>query len=434
VSSAAPDPVVDARTHRRIIQTVAFTLFLDLAGFGIILPVLPYYAESFGASATTVALLSTAFSLAQFLMSPVLGRISDRRGRRPVMLVSIAGSVFASLTLGFADALWIVFLARLVAGSSKANVSTAHAYVADITAPRDRARYMGLMGAALGMGFIFGPAIGGLLSTESMPTLPFFVSAGLSAVNFLMAWRWLPETRFLRRDLGKERDLPNTKSAAPARGLADVIPRLQRPVLGGLIVVTFVFFLAFASMESTFALYNEHLLGWGARETGVYLTMVGTVMVITQGMLVGRIVDRLGEARTLLTGIVLSGAGLAALGAMYWVGEWSGVGLGHGDDVTWLTLAMLLLSAIGIAGGNGLVSATMGALVSQVSASDEQGINMGLRESSASLARITGPVMAGPLFDHVNIGAPFLAGGLINALNVLLVLRLIRHLRARPDA
>lgn len=168
-----------SREHFRALIVVALTIFLDFVGFGMILPILPYFAQSLEASPEQVALLSTVFSLAQFIMSPVLGRFSDRRGRRPVMLVSIAGAVVSSLVVGLASSIWIIFLGRVCAGVSKSNMSTAYAVVSDIVPPEQRAKWMGIMGAALGMGFVLGPAIGGELSLESFPTLPFFVGGWL---------------------------------------------------------------------------------------------------------------------------------------------------------------------------------------------------------------------------------------------------------------
>ena len=234
----------------RAFATLFFTLFLDLVAFGIIIPVLPFYAEGFGASAQVVTLLSTAFSLAQFVASPVLGRISDRYGRRPVMLVSIGGGVASMVLLGLATSLWMVFMARVVNGFANANIATAHAYVADRVAPAKRAKYMGLMGAAIGLGFVFGPVIGGLLSTPGMPYLPFFIAAGLGALNWLMAWRWLPESH-----------RPEKATGAPAHGKtstwATSLRVLSGTPLGILAMINFAFFLTFSAMESTFALAPE---------------------------------------------------------------------------------------------------------------------------------------------------------------------------------
>ncbi len=406
--------------QRRSLWTVAFTLFLDLAGFGIILPVLPLYAERF-ASAQVVALLSTAFSLTQFAMSPVLGRLSDRFGRRPVMLISIGGSVAAALVLAFSDdialglglmsPIALIFVARLVAGASKANVSTAQAYVGDIVPPKKRAKYMGMMGAALGMGFIFGPAIGGFAQVEGWPTFPFLVSAVLSAVNFVMAYFWLPETH-------------HTEGAArqrkPRASLSQVIEKLRAGPLGWIIIITFCFYFAFAAMESVFALFADEAFGWKQREIGFYLTFLGLNMALIQGLVVGRIVDRIGEARVLITGLVVNAVGLSALGASGLVVEFSG---------PWaLTLGLALLSATCMATGNGFMQATTGALISRVSNSDEQGVNMGLRESSGSLARITGPILAGFLFQRIDVAAPFFFGSALTFVNVALAFALMRSL------
>ena len=414
---------------KRILLTVAFTLFLDLAGFGIILPNLPLYADSLGATATVVALLSTAFSLAQFIMAPVLGRLSDRVGRRPVMLVSFAGSVAAYLVLGFSTVLWMVFAARLVAGASKANVSTAQAYVGDIVPPRDRAKYMGMMGAAIGLGFVMGPVIGGLCRTDEIPTLPFFVSAGLSAVNWVMALVWLPETRFWNREHeGHEGAEVEPARAPEGRGIGGLLRDPSRRAVALLLGITALFYLSFAAMESVFALFSMAAFGWEERQIGFYLGFIGINIVITQGVLVGRFVERFREAKTLSIGIVVLALGLTGMGASgVLVDAQAGV---TRDLLSWgPAFALLIVSAVGIAVGNGFLQATVGALISRVSSPDEQGTNMGYRESVAALSRISGPVIAGPLFDLVHPSAPFFAAAAVAGLNLLLARGLRRSLQ-----
>jgi MFS family permease len=368
--------------------TVWLTLFLDLVGFGIILPVLPFYAQDFGASPGQVTLLSAAFSAAQFGMAPVLGRLGDRHGRRPVMLISIAGSCAAMLVLGFAQGLWMVFAARVVGGMSSANISTAQAYVADRVAPKERARYMGMMGSAIGLGFVFGPAIGGLLSMEDHPELPFLVAAGLAGVNWVLAWRFLPEGRRVRKTVQE-----------PVRvgfaALPGTLRRLWGTQLGWLVFITFMFYLAFSSMESTFALLMEAQLSWTARETGYLFTGIGVVIVLTQGVAVGRIVRAVGEKRTLLVGMVVLATGLATTG-------------------TATGVVLVVLGAAGIACGNGLVTPSISALVSRSSGADDQGLNLGLNQASASLARIAGPTAAGFVFEALGPGVPMqLAAGCV---------------------
>ena len=393
--------------------TLWLTLFFDLVGFGIIIPVLPFYASSFGASPQMVTLLSTTFSLAQFGAAPVLGRISDRVGRRPVMLVSIAGSCVSMLVLGFASTLWMVFLARVVSGLCTANISTAHAYVADRVAPARRAKYMGMMGSAIGLGFVFGPALGGLLSRPEHPELPFFVAAGVAGVNWLMALVWLPESRRPGREPAPEgvpvsrwREVTaavrNDGSSSPS-----AVKSLWRTPLGWIVLVNLCFFFAFASMESTYALLLEAVLGWGAQETGAVFTLLGVVIVISQGVLVGRLVAAMGERNTLLVGLSLLVVAFSTLGLM---------------KVAWLAL---LGSAL-VACGNGLTTPSINALVSRASRAGDQGYNMGLASSAASLGRIAGPATAGMAFERVGPGVPMLVSAGVVAVAAMVVLRWVR--------
>jgi multidrug resistance protein len=405
MDSSAAHPVLDVSTDSGqppsngvsagAFATIWLALFLDLLAFGIIIPVLPFYATHHGASPAVVSLLSTTFSLAQFVMSPVLGRISDRYGRRPVMLVSIAGSCASMLVLGFAGALWMVFLARLVSGACNANVSTANAYVADRVAPKDRARYMGMMGSAIGLGFVFGPAIGGLLSGPEHPEMPFLVAAALAAVNWVMAFFLLPESRAPKAASSARR------SVSPLRAFGQLSAVRGTP-LAAMVVVAFGFFFAFAAMESTFALLTEARLGWDARHNGYIFSWIGVCLAAAQGVLLPRLVRRFGERRTLVIGLVVQGTGLVL------------AGLGG---------SVLAIVAAGtcIATGNGLVSPSTSAIVSRVSTAEDQGLNLGIVQSAAALARIIGPAIAGSLFEHVAHGAPMLLGAAIVALVAIFV-------------
>lgn len=393
---------------RGALATVWFTLFLDLVGFGIIIPVLPYYAESFGATPKVVTLLSTAFSLAQFVCAPLLGRLSDRHGRRPVMLVSIAGSCAASLVLASAGALWLVFAARALGGASNANIATAHAYVADSTPPEQRAKYMGLMGSAIGLGFVFGPAIGGLLSVPGHPELPFVVAAGLAAINWVMALFLLPETRRPQAGAGPRR--PHVGLFGALRG------SLIGTLLGALVLVYFLFSAVFSAMESTFALFCEHQFLWSSREVGYLFTFIGVVIMLTQGVLVGRMVAWLREKKTLVVGLVVLAAGLATTGSA-------------------TTVWMLTLGAAFIAAGNGLTTTTLSALVSRGTSADEQGWAQGLTQGAAAVARIAGPVGAGILFEVWAPGIPMILGAVtLLALALPVVVMRVRPAGPAPDA
>lgn len=381
-----------------MLVTVWLTLFLDLAGFGIILPVLPYYAESFGASPSTVALLATVFSAAQFVMSPVLGRLSDRVGRRPVMLGSIAVAVAAMILLALATHLWMVFAARIVSGMGKANVSTANAYVADRVPPEERARYMGIMGSAIGSGFVVGPAIGGLLSTPDWPQLPFVVAAALSATNWLMAFVWLPESRAAE---------PRTQGPLfPFR--PSELRRVAGTQVGWLVLLAFLYYTAFSAMESTLALSVEVRFGWTARQTGILFTGIGVVVVVVQGVLVGRAVRRFGEKATLILGFALLALALFVAGA---TGKWQ----------------VLSAAALAMAAGNGLSLPSLNALVSRNSPPAEQGYNLGLSQSGAALARMLGPVAAGPLFERLGPGVPMIFGAGAVAIGAVLALVVLQR-------
>ncbi|MCA9652260.1 MAG: MFS transporter [Myxococcales bacterium] len=391
--------------------TLWLTLFIDLVGFGIIIPVLPFYATSFGASPQVVTLLSTSYSLAQFLAAPVLGRISDRVGRRPVMLVSIAGSAVSMLVLGLAQTLWMVFLARALAGLFTANISTAHAYVADRVAPAKRAKYMGLMGSAIGLGFVFGPAMGGLLSTPEHPELPFLVSAGLAALNWGMAFLWLPESH-RRADAAPGPSAPGVAAVlGRRRPWSSIVDALWGKPLGWLVLVNLGFVVAFAAMESTYALMLEAVLGYGAQQTGAIFAFIGVIIVLTQGLLVGRLVGRLGERHTLMTGMLILSAGLVVIGLM---------------EAPWLAF----VGSAGIACGNGLMTPSINALVSRFSSGRTQGFHMGLSSSAGALGRIVGPAWAGVVFERVGPGVPMLvAAGLV----VVAGLVVLTRLRAPPD-
>lgn len=407
--ASPPSPAIEPPPppgHARALATVWFTLFLDLVSFGIVIPVLPFYAKSTGASEGLIALLATAYSAAQFVMAPVLGRLSDRHGRRPVMLISIGGSTLAMLTLGFAQSLWMLFLARTISGVCNANVSTAHAYVADRVPPHQRARYMGMMGTAVGLGFIVGPSLGGVLARPGMPQFPFFVGAGLSLINFLMAVLWLPESR---RPSASSGPLPPRPSLlAVARD-----PAFWRNQIGVMVAVYFCFFCAFAAMEATFALFTEACYGWGENQTGKFFAFVGTVIVLFQGFLVGRAVASFGERRSLALGLTMSATGFACMAMS--------------PSVLWV-----LIGGFFTAGGNGLIMPSMSALVSRNSSSHDQGINAGFAQSAGALGRIVGPMIAGLLFELIGPRAPM--GSSATLVVVVCFMVLARVHEPRPEA
>ena len=363
--------------------TIVFvTVFIDLLGFGIIIPLMPFYAETFGATALTVGLLMTSFSLMQFLFAPFWGRLSDRIGRRPVILIGLFGSAVSYLLFGLATSLTLLFAARIAAGIAGANIPTAQAYMADITTPENRAKGMGLVGAAFGLGFIFGPAIGGFLSRWGYQAPSFFASA-LSLANFIAAWFLLPESRPRARQQGHRSRLDLLRYAS------------SRPGLPQLLLIYFMVVTSFASFETTFALYSERRFSFSASTIGYVFAFVGVVLSVVQGFIVGRVVPRVGERRIVPMAILVLAAGLAIVPFAP-------------------TVPMLLFACGLLAVGMGFHSPSIMALISRRADADTQGGVLGLSQSLASLARVVGPAWGGWLYDAHGTATPYVsAAGLM---------------------
>lgn len=357
------------------------TVFIDLLGFGIIIPLLPFYAESFGASVFAIGLLGTSYSLMQFVFSPIWGRWSDRTGRKPIILIGLMGSCLSYLTLALAPSLAFLFVARVVGGIAGANIPTAQAYIADVTTPENRAKGMGLVGAAFGLGFIFGPAIGGVLGRIS-PATPMWCASMLCLANFLAAWMFLPESRH-----AEHRSAGLTRAAALKRALLK--PRLMIVLALYFIVTT-----AFSGFEVTFALFSERRFGFTTSSIGFLFAFIGLVLALVQGVLVGRVVGRVGEARLISMAIfgIAVGLGLVAF-------SW---------NVPTLLVALAVLAA-----GMGFNNPSLSSMVSRLSDPDDQGGILGLASSLASLGRVVGPAWGGYLYDTYGMTAPFVSAAAI---------------------
>lgn len=353
------------------------TVALDLVGFGIVLPILPLYARRYHASPGTAGALVAAFSLAQLAGSPLWGRLSDRIGRKPVLIVSLIGTAIGSLLTGLATGLILLFVGRLIDGASGASVSVAQAAVADLAEPSQRARLFGLLGAAFGLGFVLGPAIGGALSPIS-PRLPFFVAAAIAGINAIVALRRLPETR---------RAAPRTSAAEPASA------RLSRDVVS-LVSVSFLALVAFSAFEGTFALFANARLGLHETSTYVVFTIIGLVIAVDQVALVHPIVARYGERNALRVGLVLNGLGLAVLPLVH--SRWA------------LAPSLLLLCA-----GEGLITPTIASEVAGRVDPDGRGQVLGIQQSAGGLARTIGPAAGGLMFGHIGVSAPYLVGAVL---------------------
>jgi len=366
------------------------TVFIDLVGFGIIIPILPLYAENFHASPLTIGWLTGIYSGMQIIFTPILGKLSDRFGRRPVLLVSIAGTAVGFALMGMAHSLTLLFIARILAGITGGNISIPQAYIADVTAPEKRSRAMGMIGAAFGLGFTFGPLIGGMMSRISY-SAPFFFAAGLAVANALLVYLILPES------------LSREHRAKPHEGasVAEVF-RHGRGAMFVLVVATYFFLIAgFAIMTTLFALFTEKRFGYDAHANGYLFGFIGIVAVIVQGGLIGRLIKIFGEVALARAGMILTTLSLALLPVSS-------------------NLTVLLLVCAGLAAGSGLASPPLSGLASQMIERSWQGRALGVMQSAGSTARLLGPLIGGWLlmFDlQKPIGeygrTPFLVGALL---------------------
>jgi multidrug resistance protein len=388
---------------------MALTIFIDFASFGLILPLLPFWAEHLGANPTEVGLILTFYALAQFIFTPLLGVLSDRFGRKPIIVVSLLIEAFSLALSGLAGSLVVLLIARFIGGIGASNIGSAQAVVADVTPPEGRARGMGMIGASIGLGFVVGPAIGGLLSPIG-PAVPFMVAMAVAIVNALLVIAFLPETH-------KERGAAKTGfSAKKGSGLlpSGVGQVLRNTTITRFIMINFLFTMAFTAMEAVFALFSHQRFGWTAKENGYIFTYVGFIVVLMQGGLVGQLVKRFGERTLLIAGLVMLAAGLALL--------------------PWSTSLAFILVALGIvSAGNGAVTPTTSALLSLASPHEAQGETLGFAQGIASLGRIVGPLVAGGMYSLVGPGAPFLIGSILTILAILIALPSMPISR-KPDA
>lgn len=354
-------------TKRAHMGIIFLTIFIDMVGFGIVIPVLPLYAEHFGATAIQNGLLVATFSFAQFFAAPVWGKISDRVGRKPVLFISLLGTSAGFLCMGFANALWILFAARLLAGFCGGNIGTAQAYIADISSREERSKAMGLLGAALGLGFVFGPAIGGIVGARFGFAAPMFVAAALALISAILVWRILPESLPVeRRGIVARESIFAVFKHADARTY-QIVTCIYFFITAGFSMLTFVF-----------SLFVFHRFQMDAAATGKILAMVGTIGVLIQGGLIGRLVTKFGEIRLAMAGGVILAASL------FWLPLST-------------NLTTLLLASASIAIGNSLITPTITGLASRSVDQHWQGRALGLFQSTASLARWIGPAVAGIL-------------------------------------
>lgn len=371
---------------------IFFTVFLYLVGFGVVIPIVPILAENFGASPLEVGLLLSVYSLMQFLFAPFWGRLSDRRGRRPILLFCLVGEFFAYIGFGLARSLEGLFIARMFAGFFGASISTASAYISDITPPEQRSKGMALIGAAFGLGFLVGPALGGGLAWwgSKISSEPHFDTSfaaywvsGLCLLNFLFGLRFLKESLNEKATHQEQRNR-----------FRQLMGFLRQGLLGKLIGVFFLSSLAMSTMEATLVLFVGDRFQWTIREVSFGFAYIGLIMVISQGFLVRRLLPIIGERKILISGLSLMTVALLMIPL---------------SESIWILAISQTLLGFGFSFTN---PATLGS-ISLLSGPREQGAVLGTTQGTSSLGRIIGPAVGGFLYQKLGMGSPFIAGGLL---------------------
>jgi len=366
--------------------SIILVVFIDLLGFSLILPLLPYYAETFKASQTVTGILIASYALMQLIGAPILGRLSDRFGRRPVLLVSVFGTFLGFLLLGFANALWMLFASRSLGGLTGGNLSVAQAYISDVTDEKSRSKGLGMIGAAFGLGFIIGPVTGGLLSQWGY-AVPALTAAAISFINLILIYVWLPES------LTEEKRSQMTEKR-PAVTLQALLVAFQRPFTGSILITRFFFGLAFAIFQTIFSLYALAKFNLTARDTGFVLTYVGVLSVIVQGFLVGRLTSRYREDLLITVSVALMSLSL--------------LGWAFAPSVFWLYVIMTPTALSG-----GLLNTLLSSTLTKAVAPQEIGGILGLSAAVESSTRIIAPILGGVLLQQIGTWAPGIFGFVI---------------------
>jgi MFS transporter, DHA1 family, tetracycline resistance protein len=353
------------------------TIFIDLIGFGMVIPILPFYSqtEPFMASPFTIGLLVAIYSWMQFFFTPVLGALSDKYGRRPVLFISLLGSALGYFVIGFANTLAMVFLGRIISGITGGSISTAQAYIADVTTKENRARGMGLFGAAFGLGFILGPALAGILSKYGIQ-VPFYFAAALSLVNAIAVYFILPESL---------RPVSRSENAVRRSRIAEALEVLHDPHFRMISGTYFLLITAFSIMTYTFVLYTEFTFGYNAEQNGYLFAYVGAISIVMQGVVFGVAAKKFGESPLAVFGCFVLGVSLIVMPFM--------------SPATGGLAGLLVVSAF-LSFGNAFATPALNSLASKNAPDHQQGRAMGVMQSGASLARAIGPTLGGVLLNN----------------------------------
>ncbi len=384
--------------NQKPILILFFTLVVIMLGFGMVIPILPFYVTSFGASGSAMGALMATYAIMQFVFAPIWGNLSDRYGRKRILMIGVLGNVIAQLLFGFSTQLWMLFASRILAGVlSSATMPTAMAYISDITTQKNRSGGMGILGAAMGIGMVLGPGIAGWLAEISLST-PFFLAAALSTVALILVWAILPESL-----PPEKRELDSHKVHGPQ--LNQMWKALNSPI-GFLFFIAFLLNFGLTNFESIFGLYALNKFGYGTSQVGILLTMIGIIAAIAQGVLTGPATRRWGEVKVIKTALIASAIGFPLM-------------LTANSDLTVaLSIAFFVFS-------NSMLNPTVSSLISKRT-TVRQGIAMGLNQSFMSLGRSTGPLLAGFLFD-INFNLPYLTGGFVFVLGFLFSLWMLKE-------
>jgi MFS transporter, DHA1 family, tetracycline resistance protein len=381
------------------------TIFIDLLGFGLVIPILPIFSRQIGATDTEIGLIAAVYSLMNFVFAPFWGTLSDRIGRRPVILLSILLTAASYIIFAYSTTLFILFAARILGGIGSANISAAQAYISDVTAPEGRAKAMGLIGAAFGMGFIFGPPLGGYLksiSTAGTVDMVGYVSAAFCIINFIMAYFLLPES--IKQ---KKVDMPfNFKP------ITSLIKQLQVPQIRELFLFNFVFIAAFSMMQITVALLWEEHNGLNEKQIGYMFAFIGLASAIVQGTLVGKLVAWFGEHKLLFIGSILMAIALFMIPFI--------------SNEYFMPFAFIAIILIALA--NGCLMPSITSLISQNTSEEKQGHTLGLNQSFGSVARVVGPTLGGFLYG-ISYFQPYIVGSMFMLGCVVLYFMLVNQKR-----
>jgi MFS family permease len=386
---------------RRALTFIFITILLDVMGAGVMMPVVPYIVRPYSADALTIGLLAVSFSIAQFFASPLLGAVSDRHGRRPVLILSMFGASLGYALFGIGGALWMFFVSRVVAGFTGGSLTAAQAYIADVSGPEDRAKNFGLVGAAFGIGFIVGPSVGGALAKVSL-TAPAWAAGGLALATAVFGWYALPES------LAPELRRPHPLHLGDFNPFSLLLRALQTPRLKALFAGVFLTRFAMMGLQTNFAVYTLNRFQYTPAQNAVVFSVLGATATFVQGFLIRRLTLRYTDRQLLLTGLAIMVVGMGAVAAV---------------PVGWMLSPAICVLAF----GSGLATPAMQSLVSSAGTAEEQGMLFGANGAITSLTAILGPAYAGAVFDHLAYTAPYWTGAVLLAASWFAVRRAVRE-------